>query len=159
MIIPQSHLLPDLIDNALWIVIDPWDKQPTLYNGEKPEPFVDFYNNEACLKIAHYLQDVTHKVIKLQPQYNAHNSFVGYNRINTYDMLQAYMQYNMLTKIVYCGFHYGICIHNTNIGIKAMHNKYECFLKHDLSFVYPGNTANIYAEADLTTKQHGVIIV
>jgi len=159
MIVPQSYLLPDLAQSALWLVIDPFDTQPSMANKSSPPEHVDAYNNAACIKISYYLEGVTHKFVRLLPNHRVNCNLETYPRMNSHDMLTRYMEQNGLTRIVYCGFHYGVCVHNTNIGIAAMHKEYECFLKHDLCFVFPDNNTYAHQTADKLTQQYGTIIV
>ena len=134
-----------LRQNALWVIVDPWHHQPT-DKYKKRTPNIDCHNEVTIKKILHVLPNIKHTYISVpydtgEPMFealtphplmahlpNLHNSFAN---------LHLVMKRLKLNDIVYCGFHYGICIIDRPVGAKIMSKYYNIWYKKDLCSLLP----------------------
>lgn len=147
--------------NALWLIMDPWLEQPG--GDTELSPNINKKNHETANKIALYLQDITHVRVsmdeshKIQPSL-CHFVNIGYN----VETLKQYMDNNNLNNIVYCGFHYGICIVNRPTGIRAMSQFYKLWVKKDLCGYFLKHCyqsqEKFISHADTLTTQYAIIV-
>lgn len=152
------YLHPDfehLIDNALWLVMDPWTYQPKVETNHR----INYINNYFCAFISYSLQKykIRHKCISLdETKFVRSEYFSAYNNINDVQRMKDYLSRNSLNKVVYTGFHNGLCIIDKNTGSKNIRKFATTYAKKDcictLGFTqdhqYP------FADRDEYTKQN-----
>ena len=146
----NTPLLQKLKNEAVWLIIDPWEKQPKPYDNE----YVSNINNYYCNKIDEYMHDVNHKFIVLEENETVHETFKGYPRIQ-HQFVNEEIK-DKFDTIVYVGFHHGRCtIDKPKSGAKYMHENYKVYFKENLLCLLPGDS---WVEMDKKTKKYGEII-
>ncbi len=154
MIISNPDLIKSLMNEALWLVVHPvleFDKEiHQIY------PWLSGETINFSRKIYHYVKDIKHKARSVPTIREGIYYFDHWPNLNTKDLLSEYMVKNQLSKIVYCGFHYGYCItSDPDIGMSIMSTKYKCYCKHDLCAIA---WETDWSTADIETKKYGTII-
>ena len=132
MIFPKTELLPMLMEESLWLVMDPW-RFSTESNDTglafKSDILSWYYMN----KIIYYTADIKYKCISSKREIAP--LFLKWINLKKPKDLHNFMTKNKLTKITYCGFNHGKCIVFSDVGARDMAEFYDCYLKHDLSFI------------------------
>jgi hypothetical protein len=144
----EPELKKEFVKNSLFLVIDPWHKQ---YDQE--HPWVDEYNKMTMLKIKYYSKEIKHKATVTTEE--RHHLFHDWKNFTLEEKLVAYMTKAKLNRIVYAGFHHGACIIDHSLGCKKISQLYECYLKHDLVCLYPGDD---WYKADERTLKYAKFI-
>ena len=129
LIFPKTELLPMLMEESLWLVMDPWRYQPHVDRTHG----VNYLNAVYAEKINYYLQNVKFKSISLPKLFEPNPIFSNWINLRKPRLLHEFMKDNNLSKITYCGFHHGVCILVRETGAIKMSEFYTCYLKHDLS--------------------------
>ena len=143
-------LLQKLKNDAVWLIIDPWETQPKPFNNE----YVNNINNYYCKKINEYMHDVKHKFVVLDENDTVHEIFKGYPRIQ-HKLLNEKIKDNFDT-IVYVGFHHGRCtVDRQGSGARNVSKKYKLYFKENLLCLLPGDS---WLEMDKKVKKYGEII-
>lgn len=176
MHIPLSHTnYEDLIENALWIVVDAWAKQP---NNDDADMNLNIYNSiflghlkEELMKTHVYKED---KIVQLKckkvinfmqsEEGQIDSRFVEFEHINNQEDLFKYIIDNSIIDIVICGLHYGKCITTTaTILLDAIkiHNEGQepilpgrnLYIKRDMCLLWPNDEISmhdrVYKQMDL----------
>lgn len=144
-----------LVDQALWMVIDPWTLQP----NSKPTDPTNYINQYFCAFIAYSLSNfqVQHKCISLdEKQYTRSPCFSGYLNMDLGHEVEQYLTDHKLENIVYTGFHHGSCIIDRCTGAKAMREKATIYVKKDCTCTlgnFPENEFP-FGRQDAYTKEH-----
>ena len=143
-------LLQKLQNEAVWLIIDPWDTQPKPFDNE----YVNNNNDYYCKKINEYMHDIKHKFVVLDENDTVHKIFKGYPRIQ-HQLVNETIKDNFDT-IVYVGFHHGRCtIDKPGSGAKNMSKTYTLYFKENLLCLLPGDS---WLEMDKKVKKYGEII-
>ena len=149
MIIAPEH--EHLIEDALWLIMDPWVKSPAhdllLY------PYLDAVNHLHAKKIEHYLMDIPENHVVYAVDGEPMPYFKKYKNMESCRHVNGHMMKYIDTKnIVYCGFHHGRCIRTSDAGIINMVSfGYICYVKHDLTAIFPGDINNMRGIDDRTS--------
>jgi len=120
----------NLTHDALWLVMDPWKQQPKV----EPSHRINYINNYFCAFIAYSLDHykITHKCISLdENRYVRSEYFLGFNNIFDEHLLEDYLDDNGLDKVVYTGFHNGLCIVDNPTGAKNVRKFATTYAKKD----------------------------
>lgn len=120
--------------NALWIIMDPWEKHPYPKDFQKC-PNIDLNNDEMVKKIAEILPEITYAVTSCLKQFPVHPLLQHLPNLHDSDReLKIYMTKNNLKDIVYIGFHHGRCILNRRTGAIRTGKNLKCnlWLKREL---------------------------
>jgi hypothetical protein len=165
----------DLIENALWIVVDAWCKQP---NSDDAEINLNIYNKvflghlkEELSKTHVYKED---KIVQIKCKnivnfMQSHEGqidprFVEYKHIDNQEELCEYILENSFKDLVICGLHYGKCITTTAtilsdaISIHEENNQpilpdRKLFIKRDMCCLWPNDEISmhdrVYKQMDL----------
>ena len=146
----DTSFLDKLKKEAVWLIIDPWEKQPKPLNNE----YVNNINNYYCKKIDEYMHDIQHKFVVLDKDDIVHEIFKDYPRIQ-HQFVNEKIKDNFDT-IVYVGFHHGRCtIDKPASGAKHMSKNYKLYFKENLLCLLPGDS---WIEMDKKVKKYGAII-
>lgn len=154
----ELSLLRKLKNEAIWLIIDPWQTQPGPYDGE----YIDNVNDYFCKKINEYMHDVKHKFIVLNEKEEAHETFKSYSRIQHPHVKDKILDKNF-KDIVYTGFHHGRCtIDRAVSGAKDMFYvktkqslDINIYFKRDLLCLLPHDS---WLEMDEKSEKYGVLI-
>ena len=156
----------DLIENALWIVVDAWSKQP---NNDDAEMNLNIYNSvflhhlkeQLCkthvyrdnkiaqLKCKHVINFMQSEEGQIDPR------FQEFLHINNQEDLFKYIIDNGKTNLVLCGLHYGKCITTTaTILSDAINIKQEwgepilpgrnLYIKRDMCCLWPNDEISMH---------------
>ena len=126
-----------LVDNALWLVMDPWQFQPTRKDnpqevGTNQNSINDYFSE----LIAWRLKAMTHKCISCWEYRNDREMsryFDDYLRLHDVNAIEKYCQANDIDSIVYTGFHFGRCVDQNKTGARVMQAQgYDTYLALDL---------------------------
>jgi hypothetical protein len=151
--------LATLQDQAVWLVMHPhrnmgWEED-TMW------PWLPHEMIRTSQKIDYYLKDCKHKFIVCNKEKDPIANFSKWKQMNQRQALIKYCNKNNITKIVYTGFHYGVCIlSEKEVGATAMYqnSQLELFVKRDLTDIGPGATVDSWGQADDNTKLVAQII-
>ena len=165
----------DLIENALWIVVDAWAKQP---NNDDAEINLNIYNKvflghlkEELSKTHVYKED---KIVQLRcknvinfmqsEEGQIDHRFEEFKHINNQEDLFKHILENSYMDLVICGLHYGKCITTTAtilsdaISIHEENNQptlpgRKLFIKRDMCCLWPNDEISmhdrVYKQMDL----------
>ena len=146
----------NLKDDAVWLIIDPWVRQPKPHNTQ----YVNNINDYFCHKIHEYMKSVKNKFVVMHN--NERESYGVSELLKDYPRLTHEEVPNRLktvTSVVYVGFHHGRCTINRDYsGAKFMrhHNdKLNIYFKKDLLCLLPGDS---WLEMDKKSEQYGELI-
>jgi hypothetical protein len=130
----MSQKLPtEFVKNSLFLVMDPWEKQP--YPGAAMYPWIDSHNTMMMYKIVYYSKRIVHRCTSVRRDRS--DVFYGWDNLTEKESLVDYMTQHKLDSIVYAGFHHGLCIVDGDLGCRRMSEIYKCYLKHDLVCLLP----------------------
>ena len=130
----MSQKLPtEFVENSLFLVIDPWEKQP--YHDQVIYPWIDSHNIMMMYKIRHYSKKIIHRATSVKMERSP--LFKNWQNLVEEESLVDYMTQHGLDSIVYAGFHHGFCIVDSDLGCRRMSQLYKCYLKHDLVCLFP----------------------
>ena len=141
----------DLMQNALWLVMDPWRVQTTLGEQDDHTREQDYINNYFAELIAWKLDEVDYKAISL-PHYDRRDDenaisphFDGYTALHTAESVVTYCNDRNIESIVYTGFHVGKCILRNSTGCVNMKSLgFTTYLALNLTCVLKNTTTNSY---------------
>lgn len=146
-------MIEHLEKNALWIIMDPWEKTP--YEEDLIKcPELDTINNRLFERISEYLPKLNNVLVscslitKVHPLLNHVK-----NTFHNFDLLKKYVEENNITNIVYMGLHHGRCILNRPTGAIYVNKELpnvKLWLKRDLVEVLPWDDVKV---SDDTSKQ------
>jgi hypothetical protein len=127
--------------NALWIIMDPWEKTPDSPDLER-YPNLDLLNHAVVKQIAEYLPKLNRVLVSCPIANNIkiHPRLTHVNNLNhNFELLQQYIIRNDIKDIVYAGFHHGDCIINRPTGAANVqrHCDVNLWLKRSLVGVLP----------------------
>ena len=145
--------LKRLKNEAVWLIIDPWQTQPKPHNNE----YVDNVNDYFCKKINEYMHDVKHKFIVLDEKDIAHDTFKSYPKLQHHYVKDKIIDSDF-KDIVYTGFHHGRCTIDRPVsGAKDMHTKTKLniYFKKDLLCLLPDDS---WLEMDEKSEKYGELI-
>jgi len=153
----------ELIQSALWLIIDPWQYQ----NQQKSsavsphqqwasDAYLNIVNHYHRTKIAQYLQIWQPKNIYVSSPSHIETAdeFKNLTQIRYTDVEKKVVEQNF-TDIVYVGFHYGMCINHEPQGCKHMHRFAKCYVVKDLVCLFPGES---WIAMDKETEKYATII-
>ena len=154
----ESLLLKRLKNEAVWLIIDPWQTQPKPHNSE----YVDNVNDYFCKKINEYMHDVKHKFIVLNEKEVVHDIFKSYSKLQHPHVKDKIID-NDFKDIVYTGFHHGRCTIDRPVsGAKDMsYTKTKqsldinIYFKKDLLCLLPNDS---WLEMDEKSEKYGDLI-
>lgn len=164
------HILPEyrfLLDDALWIIVDPWINQPLKDQKYYAELDIDInqHNHIFIDKLFHELEDVrrgkpahehNNMVIFQEASQQVHPLFddpkypVYKNIDDLYTRSKAY------TDIVFCGLHYGMCVHSALKRLSTAYPKCNYYVKRDMCCPMPLHSLDQY---DSDVKYEGAKII
>jgi hypothetical protein len=102
--------------NALWIIMDPWEKTPDKLDIER-YPSLDLHNQATIEKIAEYLPKLNRVLLSCPVTLKVHPLLSHINNLNhNFELLNHYLIKHSINDIVYVGFHHGDCIISRPIG-------------------------------------------
>lgn len=165
----------DLVENGLWIVVDPWAKQP---NHDDAEMNLNIYNKvflghlkEELTKTHVYKDD---RIVEIKcknvinfmqsPEGQIDPRFLEYTHIDNQEDLCKYILDNSYMDLIICGLHYGKCVTTTaTILLDAIkiHKEGEeptlpqrkLFIKRDMCCLWPNDEITmhdrVYKQMDL----------
>ena len=128
----------NLVDNALWLIMDPWEKGPasdTWISQEDADnqEIIDAYFAEL---LAWRLEDMNHVATTMPGHWHeldVSRHLNHYPRLDTPEAVLNYCEINDINSIVYTGFHLGICIPMNTTGAQAMKRAgYKTYMALDL---------------------------
>lgn len=151
--------------NALWVIMDPW--YPTPHSDDLIKyPHIDQHNEKTLNKIVDYIPNLKHVCISCPPiiieNYEPKTVKVHpkvckmKNLYNSYSNIMNYMEKLQLNDIVYCGFHYGMCIVFKHDGAKNTSKKFRTWVMKDLCCMFPGEISE--EESDKIVEKYSTII-
>ena len=148
----ESSLLKRLKNEAVWLIIDPWQNQPKPYNNE----YVDNVNDYFCKKINEYMYDIKHKFIVLNEKEIVHDTFKSYSKLQHPQVKDKIID-NNFKDIVYTGFHHGRCTVDRPVsGAKDMsYENINIYFKKDLLCLLPNDS---WLEMDMKSEKYGELI-
>ena len=165
----------DLINNALWIVVDAWSKQPS---GDDASMNMNQYNRvflghlkEELMKTHVYKED---KIVQLKcknvinfmqsPEGQIDPRFEEFEHIDNVEDLIDYIKSNGKMNLVICGLHYGKCVTTTAtllLDAIKIHNEDQepplpgrnLYIKRDMCCLWPDDEISmhdrVYKQMDL----------
>ena len=159
--------LEDLQENGLWVVMHPVQRMG--WEADQMFPWLGAEMVRMSQRINYYLTPCHHKFIVINDNDPIISTFANYPRITSLLKLNRYCVKNDITKLIYTGFHYGICLlSEKEVGMEAIdiHNKsqkrtwhpYDMFVKRELTMVGPGADENSWKNADFETEKFAQII-
>ncbi len=143
---------PDLIKDALWIVMDPWTVQMTMGKEDEHTKQQNYINEYFAELIAWRLDKdmINHKVISF-PHFEKLTTelisphFREYMQLHTPESIVAYCKEHGIDSIVYTGFHVGKCILRNSTGCTNMKSLgFKTYMAVDLSCVLKNTTNGSY---------------
>ena len=145
--------LEHLENNALWIIMDPWEKTP--YEEDLVKcPELDTINHRLFERIAGYVPKLNRVFISCSLISKVHPSLSHVkNLFHNFDLLKDYVIANNITDIVYMGLHHGRCILNRPTGAMYVHKELpnvKLWLKTDFVEILPWDDVVV---ADNNSKQ------
>ena len=148
----ELSLLKRLKNEAIWLIIDPWQTQPGPFDGE----YVDNINDYFCKKINEYMHDVKHKFIVLNEKDEMHETFKSYPKLQHPHVKDKILDENF-KDIVYTGFHHGRCTIDRPVsGAKDMsYTNINIYFKRDLLCLLPDDS---WLEMDEKSEKYGELI-
>ena len=148
----MSSNLEFLEKNALWIIMDPWEKTPDAQDLIDC-PNLDILNVEVINKIVEYIPNLTHVLVSCNKK--VHPLLSHLNNLNhNFDLLEYYLKKHDITNVVYMGFHHGECIIVRPTGAANLHQKLstvELWLKRDLVGSLPWENEDL---SDVKSKKY-----
>lgn len=149
--------MPDHLKyHALWIIMDPWEKHPSI-DDVLLCPDLNDENLAMAEKICAYVQSFPH--VKVSCDKNcAVTSCLSHLHNICYDVSAVvnYMTDNSLQDIVYAGFHHGRCTVGRPTGARSRHlQKYRRWVVRDLVGVLCFDDPEIQ---DQITREHAMLI-
>ena len=142
-----------LKNEAVWLIIDPWQTQPKPHNNE----YIDNVNDYFCKKINEYMHDVKHKFIVLDENDIVHDTFKSYPKLQHRHVKDKIIN-SGFKDIVYTGFHHGRCTIDRPVsGAKDMYTKTKLniYFKKDLLCLLPDDS---WLEMDEKSEKYGELI-
>jgi hypothetical protein len=156
----------DLVENGLWIVVDPWSKQP---NHDDAEMNLNIYNKvflghlkEELTKTHVYKDD---RIVEIKcknvinfmqsPEGQIDPRFLEYTHIDNQESLCSYILDNSFMDLIICGLHYGKCVTTTaTILLDAINIHKEnqeptlpqrkLFIKRDMCCLWPNDEISMH---------------
>ena len=126
--------------NALWIIMDPWEKTPYQPDIERCST-LDLHNQETIEKIAEYLPKLSRVLVSCPVNVKVHPLLSHISNLNhNFELLHQYLINNTIKDIVYVGFHHGDCIISRPTGAANLKRKcsdVNLWLKRSLVGVLP----------------------
>jgi hypothetical protein len=151
--------ISELEHNALWLIIDPWEKSP--YDHDDVIGIDLARHNEVILyKIVDYLPKLKHVMVSCpfyenNKKVNVHHSVKHLTNLNdNLSLLCSYLQKNNITSVVYMGFHHGRCILTRSLSpifLSQKINNLALYIKRDCVCTLPGDDE---LEADRKSLQY-----
>ena len=153
----------ELIQSALWLIIDPWQHQIQ----HKPDgmPRHQSYGGDMYLNVInHYFR---HKVSQYLTAWAPKHLYVSSpSHIETgheskdidvlrYTDVEKKVVEGKFTEVVYTGFHYGMCINNKPQGAMHISKFAKCYVVKDLVCLFPSED---WIQMDKITQQYAEII-
>ena len=163
----NKKLLEDLQENGLWLVIHPVQRMG--WEADQMFPWLGAEMVRMSQRINYYLRPCHHKFIVINDDDRIISTFSKYPQIKSLLKLNRYCVKHNITKLIYTGFHYGICLlSEKEVGMEAIdiHNKnqkriwhpYEMFVKRELTMVGPSADEDSWRSADYETGKFAQII-
>ena len=156
-----------LLDNSLWIIVDPWKNQEKRHPRFVPVHFVpgelNAWNKTVGDKIISYLPSMQHVIVytddkNTAPEELQHLDFVLHLPTDyAGSSIDYYMKQNNLRSIIYCGFHEQECIIQRYCGYRNMQVHYECYICEDLVCPYPYNDWQMVVEKQRASELYKYI--
>lgn len=105
----------ELFSTAAWIIMDPWSDVGMPDTIEHPN--LNDHNFKTWIKIKKILPMLKHPIVSSNNHQKIYTELeniknIGYDK----NQLLSYLNTHNLKNIVYCGFHYGICILHRDTG-------------------------------------------
>ena len=123
--------------DALWVIVDPWLNQPEKDQIEYLELGIDInqHNHIFLDKLFHDIQHAKNVVVFQEATSPIHDLFKDYPRYST--IRQLSIDAKIYSDIVFCGMHYGMCIHSAVTRLQKSLPDINYYVKRDLSCVMP----------------------
>ena len=158
----------NLNDDAVWLIFDPWKKQPKpcpcrksdceLYHGRGiADGYADNINDYYAHKINEYMQDVKHKYVVINSNEREARGlsdvFKDYNIVEHHEVPGIAKDFKSK---VYVGFHHGRCtIDRSTSGAKQMKDTHQLYFKTELLCCLPGDSWN---KMNKISQEYGELI-
>ena len=153
----------ELIQSALWLIIDPWQyqiqqKSSALSPHQQwaSDAYLNIVNHYHRTKIAQYLTHWApkHLYVSSPPHIETGHKFKHIPVLQYTDVEKKVVDENF-TEVVYTGFHYGMCINYESQGIQHIHKFAKCYVVKDLVCLFPGES---WIAMDKETEKYATII-
>ena len=153
----------ELIQSALWLIIDPWQHQIQHKPDGMPshqswggDAYLNIVNHYHRIKISQYLTHWApkHLYVSTPPHIETGHEFKNIPVLQDTDVKKKVVE-EKFTEVVYTGFHYGRCINNPPQGIKNIHQFAKCYVVKDLVCLFPSDN---WIVMDNITRQWAEII-
>ena len=122
---------------ALWIIVDPWSTQPEQDQLEFSELGIDInqHNNIFLDKLQHDLDFVKNIIVYQEARGPLHSLYTDYPRY-TY-IKQLSIDCKKYSHLVFCGMHYGMCVHSAVTRLQKSLPDKNYYVKRDLCCLMP----------------------
>ena len=144
-----------LINNAFWVIVDPWINQPLKDQEYFAQYGIDInqHNHIFIDKLFHELEDIrmnkpAHEVKNIavyqEAKQQVHTLFDSPN-YPLYDNIEdLYKESQLYNHIVFCGLHYGMCVHSALKRLSTAYPKCNYYVKRDLCLPMPLHNLSQY---------------